>query len=122
MPPRKSNGPKQQWSKLRRFERYETDVRVVVTPKAGAAADKPVHGRAGVIAGGGFGAILAGELEVGEAVTAELVLSGHSRVSVSATAIVRDRQGFRHGFEFVDLNSEQRVAIHEFCAQLRPGK
>ncbi len=114
--------PEQQWSKLRRSTRFQTDVRVIITPKEDGHESQPIHGRVGVIAGGGFGATLAGELAVGQTVAAELLLVGEGRAPLHATAVVRERHGFRHGFEFLDVTPDQRAAIREFCALLEPAE
>jgi hypothetical protein len=105
----------------RQFPRFCTDVRVVITLK-GSDDPPPLYGRCGIIAEGGFGAILAGELAVGETVAAELILVGGGRPSLKVCAVVRDRRGFRHGFEFLDITPEQRLSIREFCAFLRPAE
>ncbi len=110
------------WSKLRRYTRFRTDVRVTVTPLAGGGEASAIHGRAGIIAEGGFGATLAGELAIGQAVSAELLLVGAGRAPVRAPAVVRYRRGFRHGFEFLDATSDQRAALRDFCAQLQPAE
>ncbi len=113
--------PDQQWSKLRRSTRFQTDVRVIITPKDDRES-QPIYGRAAVIAGGGFGATLAGELAVGQTVVAELQLVDGGRAPLRATAVVRDRHGFRHGFEFIDVDPEQRAAIRDLCALLQPAE
>ncbi len=107
------------WHKIRRFPRFRADLRVVVT----ALGDPhPVYGRAGSIAEGGFGATLAGELAVGSPVAADLVLDHNTDGHLRAEAVVRYRHGFRHGFQFLDLPSETRSTLREFCSALPPDE
>ncbi len=106
------------WSRIRRFPRYRTDLRVIV-----AAVDnpQPVYGRAAVIAEGGFGATLAGELAVGQPVAAEVVLAGAGQHPFRANAVVRYRHGFQHGFQFLDVTPQQRATLRDFCSALLPA-
>ena len=68
------------------------------------------------ISEGGFSAMLTEELKVGEEVEVSFNLSGTGRVK--ADAIVKDKNLFRYGFEFVDLNEEVRSQVRETCASL----
>ena len=108
-------GSAPQWWRIRRFPRFRTDLRVVVK----AVGDpQPVYGRAGVIAEGGFGATLAGELAVGMPVAADVILGAGP---LRTNAVVRYRNGFQHGFQFLDATPEQRATLREFCATLPPA-
>lgn len=57
---------------------------------------------------GGLGAIVQGELLVGETVTIDLRLSEHA---LSTVAIVRYTSSVRSGFEFLGLTVEERLQI-----------
>lgn len=111
---------KQKWSKVRRFVRYRTDVRVVVRMQRGGES-VPIYGRCTMVGAGGFGATLAGELEKGSRVEAELMLFGPDHTTLRAGAIVRYRNGFRHGFEFSDFGHKHRERIRELCRTLIPA-
>lgn len=65
----------------------------------------------------GMAAILVIELSIGEVVDLdfELPLAG----PVSLRAVVRERNAFRYGFQFVQPNSAHRQIV-EACATLRP--
>ncbi len=106
--------------KLRRRLRYAIDVRAVVTTQRDGRI-LPIHGRCTMVGELGFGATLAGELEKGARVEAELMLFGHTEPPLQASAIVRYRHGFRHGFEFVDLGQEPRQRVRELCHSLVPA-
>jgi hypothetical protein len=64
-----------------------------------------IKGRISDLSESGFAAELPLELELGETVTAEIHLPFGTK---TAEAIVRNRNGFRHGFEFLgtDLSEE----------------
>lgn len=66
------------------------------------------HGISLDISKGGLGALIEGELHVGETVELELPLRRHS---LNAVAVVRHTSSVRSGFEFVDLAPEQRLHI-----------
>lgn len=57
---------------------------------------------------GGLGAIVLGEVHVGDTVAIDLRLSGQSLTTV---AIVRHTSSVHSGFEFVGLTPEERVQI-----------
>jgi len=65
----------------------------------------------------GIGATLTGELEPGEVVSMELSLP-LSPIPLKMRAIVRYRQGLRHGFEFLTLTAEQRTVVERVCDML----
>ena len=65
----------------------------------------------------GIGATLTGELEPGEVVSMELSLP-LTAAPMKMRAIVRYRQGLRHGFEFLTLTPEQRTTVERVCEML----
>jgi hypothetical protein len=65
------------------------------------------------ISGGGLGAIVRGDLRVGEMVEIEVRMPGYS---LSAVAIVRHTADVRSGFEFVGLTPEERQQIADATA------
>jgi hypothetical protein len=99
----------------RRLPRHETDNRVILTvPKPDGA--ETVRGRASNISEAGFGAVLAGELPVGEVVHAKLVLRSLAE-PLEVQAQVKNRHGFTHGFAFVDITSEHRRTIMRYLRE-----
>ena len=64
----------------------------------------------------GFGAVLAGELTVGETLAVEFKLMP-GNIPVRLMASVRERQGFLHVFDFVAPNEAQRQMIAEFWSE-----
>ena len=100
----------------RRFPRYTIDLRLSISA---FRSDGPISmwGRSNELGQDGIGATLTGELEPGEVVSMEMSLP-HSSFPIKIRAIVRYRQGLRHGFEFLTLTDEQRKAVCRVCEML----
>lgn len=90
----------------RRLPRHDADNRVTLTLEEGGV----VRGRCTNVSEAGFGAVLAGELEPGAAGAAKLTLQGLSE-PLTIRAQVRNRHGFTHGFQFLDITPEQRRTL-----------
>jgi len=99
----------------RRLPRHDTDNRVVLTVKKPEGTDT-VRGRASNISEAGFGAVLAGELAIGEVAHAKLVLRSLAE-PLEMQAQVKNRHGFTHGFAFVDITPEQRRTIMRYLRE-----
>jgi len=69
----------------------------------------------------GIGVTLTGELEVGEVATLELTLPA-GVTPLKLRALVRYRDGLRHGFEFLARDDIQREAIRRTCELLSVGR
>jgi PilZ domain-containing protein len=102
--------------RLRRFPRYQLDVRIT----AQAFRDDGVvstWGRSFELGGDGIGVTLAAELEAGEVASLEFTVPPDPH-PLKVRAIVRYRQGLRHGFEFLALTQEQRDALQRALTRL----
>jgi PilZ domain-containing protein len=104
----------------RRFPRYPLDIRVsakVFRP------DAPIElwGRSIEFGQDGIGITLTGELEPGEVATLELTLPGGGS-PLKLRALVRYRDGLRHGFEFLARDAMQQRAIRRTCELLSVGR
>ena len=104
----------------RRFPRYPLDIRVSAKV---FRADAPITlwGRSIEFGQDGIGVTLTGELEPGEVATLELTLPA-SAVPLKLRALVRYRDGLRHGFEFLARDEMQREAIRRTCELLSAGR
>jgi PilZ domain len=103
----------------RRFPRHPLDVRVSVHAfRSGESVS--FWGRSNEIGEDGVGATLTGELEAGEVVSMELSLP-MSPFPIKFRALVRYRDGLRHGFEFLTLSAAQRDEIRRVCESLSTG-
>jgi hypothetical protein len=103
----------------RRFPRYPLDIRVsarVFRPESQVS----LWGRSIEFGQDGIGVTLTGELEAGEVATLELTLPA-SPLPMKLRALVRYRDGLRHGFEFLARDEIQREAIRRTCELLAAG-
>ena len=107
-------------AKQRRFPRYPLDIRVSAKVfRAGAPID--LWGRSIEFGQDGIGVTLTGELKPGEVATLELTLPGNG-TPLKLRALVRYRDGLRHGFEFLARDELQREAILRTCELLSVGR
>ncbi len=100
------NPPKEM---ARRLPRHDTDNRVVITVQTQFGPEK-VRGRCSNVSEAGFGAVLAGELKVGDKVMARLQLQGLEE-PLEIQAEVKNRHGFGHGFQFTEISADQRRQV-----------
>ena len=106
--------------KLRRYPRYSLDVRVSVKVfRPGAPIE--LWGRSIELGQDGIGVTLTGQLEAGEVATLELTLPGGA-VPLKLRALVRYRDGLRHGFEFLARDTTQQELIQRTCELLSLGE
>jgi len=100
----------------RRFERYELETEL--TAKIlGVERHEMMRGRSLDINEGGIAGVFTAGWDSGTSV--ELRFSVPiATVPVRARGVVRNRAGYRYGFEFVDLTSEQRDTISRTCRTL----
>ncbi len=104
----------------RRYPRYPMDIRVSAKV---FRSDSPVElwGRSIEFGQDGIGVTLTGELETGEVATLELTLPA-STTPLKLRALVRYRDGLRHGFEFLARDEIQREVIRRACEVLAAGR
>lgn len=101
---------------LRRYLRYSLDVRVSI--KVFRPGNPIVlWGRSIEMGQDGIGVTLTGQLEVGEVATLEVRLPASSN-PLKLRALVRYRDGLRHGFEFLARDATQQELILRTCELL----
>src|SRR3954453_6141642 len=110
--PGKSTG-----SKAPRYKRFGFDHRIVVLRNDDMQTQ--LRGRCDTISEGGIGVMLAGELDMGEAVNVELALDGDGPLVLAAE--VRNRKGFHHGLAFKMVTATQRKALNKAVAESSAG-
>lgn len=94
----------------RRYPRYKLEVNICVYPR-----DCPVvRGHTVDISESGISAMLRVEVPLGEVLRLEFALPSGD---VEVLALVRQRNAFRYGFQFVEARSAQDV-IGRICNQL----
>lgn len=111
--------PKSDSRTSRRFPRHPLDVRVSVHAHR-SGEHISFWGRSSELGEDGIGATLTGELEPGEVVTMELLLP-RVPFPIKFRALVRYRNGLRHGFEFLALSATQRDEVRRVCEALAAG-
>jgi TonB family protein len=89
----------------------------VIALRAGVPEDLP--GRCTDLSEGGIGAMVAGDLSLGQQVAIELRLP-HVGVPLRARALVRYQGRLHYGFEFVVLPVDQREMIRYWARRLAP--
>ena len=107
-------------AKKRRYPRYALDIRVSVKVYR-SEAPVELWGRSNEFGQDGIGVTLTGELNPGEVATLELTLPGGG-APLKLRALVRYRDGLRHGFEFLARDEMQRTSIRKTCELLSIGR
>ena len=100
----------------RRHLRYEIDTQLQVTI-FGEERRGTMRGRSLAISEAGIGGVFATEWEIGTPVNVEFSVPVR-RSPVRVRGVVRSHSGHRYGFEFVDVNSDQREIISKTCRTL----
>jgi c-di-GMP-binding flagellar brake protein YcgR len=97
----------------RRGARHKVDFRIrLVYLKDGATETS--HGHGSDLSEGGMAVYAATEMTEGMHVKLELTFP-YSRRVLWIEAVVRNKQGYRYGLEFLTLSSTQREEIARFC-------
>ncbi|HUE51414.1 MAG TPA: PilZ domain-containing protein [Terriglobales bacterium] len=111
--------PKPPTNSPRRYPRYPLDIRLSVNVfREGKTVS--LWGRSNEMGQDGIGGTLTGELEPGEVVSMEISLP-LAPYPMKIRALVRYRDGLRHGFEFLAMSPEQHEAIQRVCEMLATG-
>jgi hypothetical protein len=108
-----SSAPKRDPRCKRRYPRYSLDVRMLVHIfRAGVTTT--IWGRSTMIGKEGIGGTLTGDLEMGEVVGLEFTVPLFQH-PVKLRAIVRYKNGFQYGFEFLAVDAMQKQALERAC-------
>lgn len=111
--------PKPDSRTLRRFPRHPLDIHLSIHVFR-SGENVSFWGRSSELGEDGIGATLTGELEPGEVVSMELSLP-MAPFPIKFRALVKYRDGLRHGFEFLALSAMQRGEIRRVCETLAGG-
>ncbi len=107
------SAPQRSPQSRRRFPRHQLDVRILVhTFRDGATTT--IWGRSNMLGQEGIGATLTGDLEVSEVVGLEFSVP-LSPQPIKLRGIVRYKNGFQYGFEFLAVDPAQRQALTRAC-------
>ena len=97
----------------RQIPRHRIDLRVRVTPDG----QPTIHCRSNDLNKEGMGLLLPSDMPIGTRALLEFALP-HRLEPLRIRGLLRHREGFRSGFEFVHLTSEERHLIRHFCQEL----
>ena len=100
----------------RRYQRYEIDTQLHVTV-LGVEQRGTMRGQSLNISEAGIAGVFITAWDVGTPVRLEFLVPV-TRNPVRVGGIVRSHSGHRYGFEFVDLNPDQREIISKTCRTL----
>lgn len=76
-----------------------------------------LHGRTKDLGEGGLGAVIPGNIHIGDVITVELQMPFDGE-PISLQAEVRYRQGFQYGFRFLHATEKQRELIRRATRDL----
>ena len=98
------------WPERRQYQRYDidTDLTVRVLPEH----PEVTHGHSLDISPAGIAGVFATGWEIGTRVLIQFSVPV-SREPLQVEAIVRNRSGYRYGFEFVNLSGRERTLIQK---------
>ena len=99
------------WSTPRAFPRFLLDIRLLIR------AGEILHGRSKDLGEGGLGAVIPGNIAIGEVVEVEFQLPMVNE-PLTLKAEVRYRQGFQYGFRFLHPTERQRELIRRATRDL----
>jgi PilZ domain-containing protein len=99
------------WNTPRAFKRFLLDIRLVIRGK------ELLHGRTKDVGEGGLGAVIPGNIGIGDVVELEIQLP-HNNQTLTFQAEVRYRQGFQYGFRFLHPTEQQRELIRHATRDL----
>jgi len=103
----------QEARKQRQWQRYEVTIPVCATITLNAERIT-VHGRGSDVSVGGMCLFLTRELELGTSLLLEFLLP-YSSPRIAVRGVIRNRDGFSYGIEFVNLSAHQRQMIERTC-------
>jgi c-di-GMP-binding flagellar brake protein YcgR len=100
----------------RRWRRYHIDVSLRATVRSGDLV-KTVHGRGTDLGQGGLAAYIAIELSLDDVVDLQITLP-YSSTPITVKAMVRNRNSYCYGMEFLNITPAQQNEIERCCRSL----
>ena len=99
------------WGTVRRWKRCRVDVRLKITYWRDNVKTV-VFGQGSDVSEGGIAGYIPAELEPGENVEIEMALPyGRTKEPLTMKAVIRNRNGFRYGLEYVLVTESVREAL-----------
>lgn len=100
----------------RRWQRFHVEVRLKITLAGGSQA-ACFHGTGTNISKGGMRVFIPRELKLGDSVTLDLPLP-YSQERLTLKAVIRNREGFHYGVEFLNIGNREQEMITRNCQVL----
>lgn len=99
------------WTTIRRWKRYRVDIRLKITYWKDSAK-KIVFGQSSDVSEGGMAAYVPVEMQPGNNIDIEAILPyTATKKPVIIKAIIRNRNGFRYGLEYVLITETVRETL-----------
>ena len=106
-----------QYADRRKFPRYTIDIAIKVRVTGPGGLSTYYFGRGGDVGEGGLSIHVPHELEVGKSIDLTMTLP-YSERAIACRIIVRNREDFKYGVEFKELNLPDRELLLETCRRL----
>jgi c-di-GMP-binding flagellar brake protein YcgR len=107
----------QQQAERRRWARYTLDVPIKVRVRSSSGISSYCYGRGNDISQGGMSIHIPHELSIGQTISLILTLP-YSERNIECDAVVRSRDSYRYGVEYVKLSAMDEALIGRVCNAL----
>lgn len=104
-------------SEKRQFPRYTIDISIKVRVNSIGGVTSYCYGRGNNVSQGGMSIHIAHELAVGKTIRLILTLP-HAERQIECEAVVRNRDSYRYGVQFVTMKPQDRELLDRACKML----
>jgi len=101
----------------RKYPRYTIDVSIKIRVNSIGGVSSFCYGRGNNLSQGGMSIHVAHELAVGKIVRLILTLP-HAERQIECDAVVRNRDSYRYGMEFINMSGDDRALVDRCCKML----
>jgi len=109
--------PHSQDAERRKYRRYTIDIAIKVRISGAGGLSTYCFGRGGDVGEGGLSIHVPHELIVGKSIDLTLTLPYTER-PINYRVVIRNREGFKYGVEFRELNPDDRELLLKTCQRL----
>jgi c-di-GMP-binding flagellar brake protein YcgR len=104
------------YSRVRRWPRYKVSLSLKVLIQGPAGAEQ-MYGHGRDISEGGMAVYVPTDFEIGDTTTIEIIFP-NSIEKMSLRAVIRNREGFRYGVEFISPTPQEAALIASNCRSM----
>lgn len=101
----------------RKYPRYTIDISIKVRINSIGGVTSYCYGRGNNVSQGGMSIHVAHELSVGKNIRLILTLP-HAERQIECDAVVRNRESYRYGMEFINMKPQDRELLERACKML----